>query len=80
MADEFNYEKLSDLDILYQLRSASHRAIEAINENERLKKDVKEWQTLYNDLLNSSIKHSHAMSGNILKMAIENAVEKSKGV
>ena len=54
------------LDALLDLRVHLSVAIDAIQENEHLRKDRDYWQKMYNDSLSQSIKHSEAMMGNVL--------------
>jgi len=58
------------LDTLLLVRSALDVAIGEMIDNKRLREDERYWREKYQELLNSSIKNSEAVSANMLMLAL----------
>lgn len=63
-------EQLQALETLRLIREAATVAIYAIEDNVELTADRDYWKQQYNELLNSTIKHSEAMTGGMLMLAM----------
>lgn len=55
---------------LLEMREVLNKAVEALVQNEELQADRDYWKEKHDELVNASIKHSEAMMGGILQLAI----------
>jgi len=75
--DREELEEAADprLELLVSVRDAASFAIEALVENAQLRRDAAYWKAQYDELMASSIRHSEAMVGNVLQLALQKGIK-----